>query len=306
MQHERSPIITLWENPAWVILLSFLAFSFFMGVGSVLAAQVSALLGVDIMAVLSGESEIALGPEERQAIRWANMVSHLIIFTLTSVLMAGLIKDRGTLANFFRLDRFPGGILLGWAILTLLLGLPGIQLINWLNLQIPLPETLQLLENQQGSQLQVLIQMESLREFLTTFLIAAIVPAVGEELFFRGLLQPQFQKWFSSPIVAIWCTAFLFSAVHMQFAGFFPRFMLGAFLGYLLYWSGSLWLPILAHLVFNGLQIAVSYWKPDLFEEAEEVVFGWTEAGIGLVSLALVFLLLPKIRDAGWRTTDLV
>ena len=87
----------------------------------------------------------------------------------------------------------------------------------------------------------------------------AILPAVGEELLFRGLLQQKLFSCFKNIHISIWITAFLFSALHLQFFGFFPRFLLGALLGYMFYWSGSLWLPIIAHFTNNALALLMSF-----------------------------------------------
>ncbi|MCU0450204.1 MAG: CPBP family intramembrane metalloprotease [Bernardetiaceae bacterium] len=97
-------------------------------------------------------------------------------------------------------------------------------------------------------------------EFLLGFLVVALVAGVGEELTFRGILQPKFQKVLGgNPHLAIWLTAFLFSAFHFQFYGLVPRLLLGALFGYLYHWRGSLWLPMLAHVVNNGFTITMLY-----------------------------------------------
>ena len=84
------------------------------------------------------------------------------------------------------------------------------------------------------------------------FLSIAIIPAVCEELVFRGVMLPLFAKMTRNIHVAIWTTAFLFSLIHVQFYGFLPRMFMGALLGYLVIWSGSLWSSILAHFVNNA------------------------------------------------------
>ena len=84
-------------------------------------------------------------------------------------------------------------------------------------------------------------------------MIIAVLPAIGEELIFRGVFQKLFHKLFRSGNVAVWVTAILFSTIHFQFYGFLPRFILGLIFGYLFLWSGKLWLPILAHFVNNAV-----------------------------------------------------
>ena len=95
--------------------------------------------------------------------------------------------------------------------------------------------------------------------FVFVFIVVAILPAFGEELVFRGLIQTELQRAIRNPHIAIWLTSILFSAIHLQFLGFVPRALIGAFLGYLYYWSGNLWIPILAHFFNNGLQIVGLY-----------------------------------------------
>lgn len=95
--------------------------------------------------------------------------------------------------------------------------------------------------------------------FLLVFVVVAILPAVGEEFVFRGLIQTELQRAFKNPHVAIWFAAAVFSAFHLQFFGFLPRLMIGALLGYIYYWSGNLWFPVLAHFFNNGLQVIALY-----------------------------------------------
>ncbi len=95
---------------------------------------------------------------------------------------------------------------------------------------------------------------------LNIFMIA-IIPAIGEELIFRGVLQRLFYGVFRSGHVAIWVAAFIFSAIHFQFYGLVPRFILGLLFGYLFFWSGSLWLPVIAHFVNNAIPVVAAYFN---------------------------------------------
>ncbi|MEO1653861.1 MAG: CPBP family intramembrane glutamic endopeptidase, partial [Bacteroidota bacterium] len=103
-----------------------------------------------------------------------------------------------------------------------------------------------------------LTQFGSSGEALIALLVMAILPGIGEELLFRGLIQRNFQA-FLNPHVAIWLSAIIFSAIHLQFLGFIPRALLGALFGYLYYWSGNIWLAILAHFVNNAFTLLMVY-----------------------------------------------
>jgi membrane protease YdiL (CAAX protease family) len=108
-----------------------------------------------------------------------------------------------------------------------------------------------------------------LTAFLTTFgsawelafavVIIAVLPAIGEEVVFRGLIQNELYRGTRNIHLSIWIAAALFSAIHFQFFGFVPRLLLGALFGYLYYWSGNLKLAILAHFVNNSVSVVALY-----------------------------------------------
>jgi len=87
----------------------------------------------------------------------------------------------------------------------------------------------------------------------------AIIPAFAEEFLFRGALAKLLKDWTKNIHVAVFISSFIFAAIHMQFYGFLPRFLLGTALGYLFFWSGSLWLPIAAHFANNFRSVVVEF-----------------------------------------------
>lgn len=96
-------------------------------------------------------------------------------------------------------------------------------------------------------------------DLLLSVLTVGVLTGFAEELFFRGGLQPMLSAMMRNRHAAIWATAFIFSAVHLQFFGFFPRLLMGAFFGYLVVWSGSIWLSVFAHALNNSL-VVINYW----------------------------------------------
>lgn len=115
------------------------------------------------------------------------------------------------------------------------------------------------------SEEQLKVLTEHLTNFTTTthfvlaLVVVAIIPAIGEELLFRGLIQNMFVKAFANHHVAIWVTGFIFAAIHMQFFGVMPRMFLGVLFGYLYHWSGKLSVAMIGHLVNNGLALVALY-----------------------------------------------
>ncbi|MFY0602234.1 MAG: CPBP family intramembrane metalloprotease [Cyclobacteriaceae bacterium] len=104
-----------------------------------------------------------------------------------------------------------------------------------------------------------LTQFDSVGYFLVTVVIIAVVPAIGEELLFRGLIQNLFNHIIKNHHLAIWISALLFSAFHFQFYGIIPRMMLGVLFGYIYLWSGSLTLAMVGHFVNNALSLSMMY-----------------------------------------------
>jgi membrane protease YdiL (CAAX protease family) len=146
--------------------------------------------------------------------------------------------------------------------------LPTISFTGQLNAGMHLPQWLSGVEqwmigkeNSANRLARVFMTQDSFRAMLLNLLMIAILPAIGEELIFRGIFQKIFCRIFRSGNMAIWVTAFIFSAMHFQFFGFLPRFILGLIFGYLFFWSGNLWMPVLAHFVNNAVSVFASYYQ---------------------------------------------
>jgi len=164
--------------------------------------------------------------------------------------------------SYNRLNKAPGYRMSNIVIVMSLVLIPIVWALGEWNEGWKLPEALAGLDewmrriDEQNSELVKLMTRDSrIGILLINIFVMAVLPAVGEELMFRGTIQPFLQKWTKSPHWAIWITAFIFSAIHFQISGFVPRMLIGAYLGYLCYWSGSLWLPILAHFMHNSMSI---------------------------------------------------
>lgn len=104
-----------------------------------------------------------------------------------------------------------------------------------------------------------LVDFTSFTHFAIAIIVVAIIPAIGEELLFRGLIQNFFIRIFSNHHVAIWLSGFIFAAIHMQFYGVFPRMLLGVVFGYLYHWTGKLSLAMIAHFFNNGFALLILY-----------------------------------------------
>jgi membrane protease YdiL (CAAX protease family) len=168
--------------------------------------------------------------------------------------------------SYSKADKIAPLQLVGYVLILSLLILPVIACLGYFNEQISFPESMhniemwmRKMEDANKMILQRLTKNSTIPILLTNLVIMAIFPALFEEFLFRGTLQPFFTKWFANKHVAIIVTAFIFSAIHFQFYGFIPRFLLGIYLGYLFVWGKSLWLPIIAHFMHNAVTLILVY-----------------------------------------------
>ncbi len=120
-------------------------------------------------------------------------------------------------------------------------------------------ESLRAMENQLNEMTTFLTAYDSTAQLVVAFIVIAILPAIGEELVFRGIIQKELFRGTNNIHLSIWIAAAIFSAIHLQFYGFVPRMVLGALFGYLYYWSGNLTLSMLAHFVNNGFTVVALY-----------------------------------------------
>ena len=243
-----------------------LLFGFIM-LGAMMASGVSALLigavakvsGIpgDIKTLLQNPASLSHGWWLMMSVQLLNQAGLFLLPTL----LHWFINEKRRLADF---NGQPVGRVMGWGLVILLTIslMPVNSLIIGLNQALTLPDSLAPLERWIRAKED---QMAELTRFLTTFrtvpqlamamLTIAVMPALSEEVLFRGVLQRKFIVWTGSIHAGIWLAAALFSAIHLQFYGFVPRMLLGALFGYLYVWSGNLWVPMLAHFVNNGFTI---------------------------------------------------
>ena len=135
--------------------------------------------------------------------------------------------------------------------------------VEW-NLTIQIPESdFQQWAQAKEAELKILteyiINFQSIGQFLVALVVVGVFAAIGEEILFRGLLQNLLASVTGNVHVAIWIAAIVFSAIHLQFYGFFPRVLLGALFGYLYLWSGKLSIAMLAHFFHNGISLVIAF-----------------------------------------------
>lgn len=194
----------------------------------------------------------------RDFIRTNLLINHLTSFVIPGVVFSYFFyKSKWT--RFLHIDKMPKMYNLFLGSLLILAAFPLAQFVYWVNMQMPLPSFLIEMEEGTAEMVKNLLVIDQPHELWFNLFVIAVIPSIGEEFIFRGILQKKLMEQFKKPHVAIWVAAFVFSAIHMQFQGFLSRMLLGAILGYLYYWTGDLWISIIAHFVNNAVQIIGQY-----------------------------------------------
>lgn len=226
------------------------------------ALVIIAVYGIDSYKSISGGLDLA--SINLQLIKWLQITLSIGIFALPPIIFSYLKGEN--VFHFLRLRKPPG---LRTILMTALIVTLASPLVYWfleVNQNLSLPDFLRPLESyfkemeeRNEELMKMLLHMDSISSFALNFFMIAMVPAFVEELLFRGTLQRLLQGLYKGPHLAIFLTGAFFSFIHFQFYGFLPRMVLGVLFGYLFYWSGNLWVPILAHFIHNGTQVVMLY-----------------------------------------------
>jgi CAAX amino terminal protease family. len=178
--------------------------------------------------------------------------------------------------------------------------LPIINLLTTWNESMQLPKAfataekmMKEMEDKAAVLTEQMLNVTTIGGLLINILVMALIPAIGEELTFRSVIQQFLVKTFKNAHVGIFLAAFIFSAIHLQFYGFLPRMLLGLFLGYFFYCSKSIWVPILMHFLNNGTAVIIYYLNNIGKTQAEMDSFGSSQnVGIIVISAILTIGLL--------------
>ncbi|MEL7148754.1 MAG: CPBP family intramembrane glutamic endopeptidase [Bacteroidota bacterium] len=234
---------------------------------------------------------------------WAVMTQQLIVasmlFILTPYLYVKFVLQSKSSYLFTASHAWLKGILLTVVLTLSFMGFNSI-LVEW-NSQMVLPDFMSGIEDyirskedQLARLTEFLTDFQTTDKYLYTMLIIGVIPAIGEEYLFRGVLQTIFEKFIGNPHLAILLASILFSAFHFQFYGFLPRMALGMLFGYLFYYSGNLIYPMIAHFINNGLTVTVLYLhKTGVIEfdiETAETPALWTVLMFLAIGIMLMFV----------------
>lgn len=289
-----------WVKLLMLVLLIFSGLLLFTLFGMLLATP---FLGTSYMENPTGSGNFE-DPVVLAGLKYFQIISQLGLFILPAFFFT-LLVTRERKSYLFLQHTAPLPSILGAALM--LLALPLINGLSALNQQLELPasmagieEWMRLSEDSALRLEEAFIVNPSVVSLLVNILMMALLPALGEELLFRGIGFRLLRDITKSSHAAIWISAAVFSFIHFQFYGFLPRLMMGVLFGYLLLWSGSLWVPMIAHFVNNVAVVFVGWAGARWFPDIDIMTFGSSSNPlvIGLSTLIsaliIVFLYLRR------------
>ena len=253
----------------------------------------SSVLGV-LVAMTNGGSIFDL--KNLQIIQVLNQV---IGFLMPPVVYAMLVQEKPW--DYLGIKKLQTWSLLG--IVAMFTVIPFLGTVNDWNNGIVFPESMRAIEEQlrsiQTKSDEIVKIFISQGTLFSSLLIVAALAAVSEELLFRSVIQKALIKLFRNAHVAIIVTAFLFSAFHMDFFGFFPRFILGLMLGYMFWMSGSIFPSMLMHFVNNATIVMLYYLNTRGFIDVDVESFGSTDNVLviilSLITTVAIFIVCNRL-----------
>lgn len=281
----------------FVILVIFFAF---MLLSMLLAMP---LFGTDSLLQITGIADLS-DPESIRVLKYFQITQSFGLFIVPSLVLAWLFH--GHVAEYLLLNKKSASPSVLMVVALVFFSLPFVNFIAGWNSRMQFPASLENLEvwmknaeERAAALLEVFLKVDSIGGLLFNLFMIAVLAGIGEELLFRGVIQRIFTSWTRSHHWGVWISAILFSALHMQFYGFVPRMLLGVMFGYLLVWSGSMWLPVIAHIFFNAISVIGIHMidKGLLAPEFEDIGASPGSYYLAAISLALVLLLLLLIRN---------
>ncbi|GHA63802.1 CPBP family intramembrane glutamic endopeptidase [Pontibacter akesuensis] len=300
---DQHPLLVL------LLLLVFMSGGYFVAM-AVISTLASWIFGISIFELATVATNPAGHPQGPAVMLLLQGVLQFFAFILAPLfLLLALNYKPGDYLN--RKVRSPWLLVLLSGLLIVFIMPANSVIINW-NATMNFPDFMagfeawaRAQEDQLAELTKLITRFETVPQLLVGLLVFAVVPAIGEELVFRGITQRQIFRWFGNIHVAIWVTGIIFAAIHVQFFGFLPRAILGALFGYLYFWSGRIIVPIVAHFVNNGFTVFMLYLHQTRTIEADiestEAMPFYTVALSVLISVGLIYFLYQRFNQVPLR-----
>ncbi len=305
MNIDKQPFLAAYSAPLKLIALIILLLISLLFASIFGLALAIPFWGMDLLD-MAGNKDYS-DPSTLNFLKYYQIINQLGLFVFPPILFAYWASRK--FAIYLHLNVKPQLKVLVISTIIIFVALPFISWLGEINKNMSLPEWLSGIENWmermevESNQLIVaFLNVKSLSGMLFNVFMIAIIPAIGEEFLFRGVVLRLFKEWTKNIHFAVIISAILFSALHLQFYGFLPRLLLGIILGYMFVWSGSLWVPMLIHFINNAFAIVFIYatGSIDLINSDVESI-GSSDSVIVIVASVIFFVFFMLISYKWYR-----
>lgn len=241
----------------WVLLALMIGIGL---VGNLIAEGILQLFGYSLMDMVHATN---LSLSERMWLRGALIINHMTMFLIAAIVF-GRIFHRKQFLQYIKTFNEPNWTIIGLWGVAILCSYPVVGLLTELNMSVPLPEWARSGQDDAFALLNNVLKMEHPLEFLISLFLVGLLPALGEEFIFRGIVQNKLIESFKNPHVAILIASILFGLTHMQLERILPLAFLGLILGYSYYYTQSIMVPVVLHLLNNALQVVLLYSRGEI------------------------------------------
>lgn len=290
-----------------VFIFSVSYLTFYLLSGIILVSSTGIQSQEEFMAALTnGNEHVILMAKMAQLL--ASIGAFVVPAHVFSLLSTGDYK------TYFGFEKIPAPKNFLFACLAMFCAMPLINAMVSINEAVVLPSFLSDIEkwmrvSEESNKIltEQFLKMDSVNDLLLNLLVVALIPAIGEEMLFRGAIQKTIIEWTGNIHKGIWISAIVFSFFHFQFYGFLPRMMMGAMLGYMMVWNGSVLLPAAAHFTNNAAAVVLSYLiqKEYLPKNIEEVGSASEEIIYIIISIVIVGACMFRLYKNRSATSEL-
>lgn len=258
----------------------------------------SKITGIELAQLQNSKAWDLSNPGYLTYMRGMILLQFLFLWTIPSLLFA-YFSDRKPFA-YLGLQNTGRSIYWVYGILVVLVAFPFVEYIGYLNQKLlgDGGTWAKEMEETAARQTRFLLKEKSLAELVKNLVFIALFAGIGEELFFRGILQRMLIRTTRNAWAGIVLAAILFSAFHFQFYGFLPRLFLGVLLGAIYWFSGSLWIAMAVHFLYDAAGVIAISLNPKMLASPDQPLIP-SEMQLllsAMVSLALTFVLLYQMQ----------
>jgi membrane protease YdiL (CAAX protease family) len=284
--------------PAWnkIFIALFIAMSCFF-----IFFMMALLLAIPIynLSFSDAKQYLISGPDlsDIEVIKFFQIFQSIGVFIIPSFLLAYIFHEN--YLDYLKLKKSPLFISVLLSVISIIISIPLINYLSYLNSGIDLPDSMSgledkivELENEAALVMESFLSTRTIKGLIVNLVMICILPAIGEELLFRGIFQRLFAEWTKNVHLGVILAAVLFSFIHFQFFGFLPRFLLGIYFGYLLVWSRTIWLPVIAHFTNNAIAVVYYHFSGSNIGGSEIDNFGTSPGDLVFIVMSCTLLAL--------------